>query len=352
MHDDALAKDAETRAKKANESLAREWWNSQGHYLAFGLTNEGKRADTSGSWSAALLALSNGFDEPKAAEQAQTYAKPDLASDWGTRTLSTNDAVFDPTSYHNGTEWPVMQTYVALAEFRHGASLPAFADLRNTANLTGIQAPGWMPEHMNGERFLAGERSVPHQLFSSVGVIVPVITGMLGIETAPQVALHPAFPVEWRKMTFTGLRLGAATISGHLLQPDPGSGGLTLQFASGQAHVPTLQAQVPFLSKTHAIPLVVNWSGGIGVVVPVGDPEPGARSSALKIIHTAESSDRKTVEITVAGLGGHTYSLDLRTAFPRLSVNGAQVQKTPDGFRLAISFEGNGWIEKKLVVRP
>jgi hypothetical protein len=86
--------------------------------------------------------------------------------------------------------------------------------------------------------------------------------------------------------------------------------------------------------------------------VPVADPQPGARTSTLKVIHAAESSDRKALEITVAGLGGRTYSLDLRTAFPRLSVNGAQVQKTPDGFRLAISFEGNGWIEKKLVVRP
>src|SRR5215472_16405664 len=172
MNDAQLALDAKARLKKAVTSLEGQWWNPEQSYFAFGLTADGKRADMVGNWPSVLLALSGSMDKQKAVDELKHLVSPDLSTDWGTRWLSDTSQFYDPVSYNNGTVWPFMQTFVALAQFRYGDPLNGCRTLKNTALLTGLQSPGALPEHMNGDRFLPGERSVPHQLFSSVAVVL------------------------------------------------------------------------------------------------------------------------------------------------------------------------------------
>jgi glycogen debranching enzyme len=171
-NDVKFAADANARLKKAVASLETQWWNPEQKYFAFGMTADGKRADMIGNWPGVLLALSGSIDKNKAAAELQHLASPDLSTDWGTRWLSNTSELYDPVSYNNGTVWPFMQAFVALAQFRFGDPLKGCMTLQNTARLTGLQSPGALPEHMNGDRYLAGERSVPHQLFSSVAVVL------------------------------------------------------------------------------------------------------------------------------------------------------------------------------------
>lgn len=174
MNDAQLAADADARLKRAVQSLQAQWWNPEQKYFAFGLSADGKRADMIGNWPAVLLALAQPglLDRDKVAAELKWLASPELGTDWGTRWLSNKSEFYDPISYNNGTVWPFMQAFVAVAQFRNGDVQNGVATLRNTARLTGLQSPGALPEHMNGDRYLAGERSVPHQLFSSVAVIV------------------------------------------------------------------------------------------------------------------------------------------------------------------------------------
>jgi len=172
MHDDQLAHDADQRLKKAVTSLETQWWNPEQKYFSFGLTADGKRADMIGNWPAVLLGLSGSIDKTKASAELEHLDSPDLATNWGTRWLSNTSEFYDPVSYNNGTVWPFMQAFVALAQFRYGDKVSGCTTAQVTARLTGLQAPGALPEHMNGDRFLAGERSVPQQLFSSVAVVL------------------------------------------------------------------------------------------------------------------------------------------------------------------------------------
>ena len=191
MHDDQLAHDADQRLKKAMTSLETQWWNPEQKYFSFGLTADGKRADMIGNWPAVLLGLSGSIDKAKASGELQHLASPNLATNWGTRWLSNDSEFYDPVSYNNGTVWPFMQVFVALAQFRYGDPLNGCATLKNTAQLTGLQSPGALPEHMNGDRFLPGERSVPHQLFSSVAVVLgSTALQNTKVECRPAAQLH------------------------------------------------------------------------------------------------------------------------------------------------------------------
>src|SRR5205823_2330965 len=123
MNDAQLAADANARLKKAVHSLETQWWNPEQKHFAFGLTADGKRADMIGNWPAVLLSLSSSIDKQKAASELEHLAAPDLSTDWGTRWLSNTSELYDPVSYNNGTVWPFMQTFVALAQYRYGDPL-------------------------------------------------------------------------------------------------------------------------------------------------------------------------------------------------------------------------------------
>ncbi|MBV8208315.1 MAG: hypothetical protein JO041_16140, partial [Acidobacteria bacterium] len=175
MKDAALASDARGRLRQAVASLQEQWWNADQNYFVFGLTAERKRAEMAGNWPAVLLGLSGSIDQEKAAAELDRLASPDISTDWGTRWLSSTSEFYDPVSYNNGTVWPFMGAFVALAQFRHGDLVNGILTVYDTARLTGLQSPGMLPEHMNGDRYLAGERSVPHQLFSSAALVLGAV---------------------------------------------------------------------------------------------------------------------------------------------------------------------------------
>jgi hypothetical protein len=88
---------------------------------------------------------------------------------------------------------------------------------------------------------------------------------------------------------------------------------------------------------------------------PEPRPEPGDRTTSLKIIrveHNAEKTPRE-IKLTLAGLGGRTYPLDLVTTVANLTAEGATVKKTENGYRLEISFEGpeNDYVTRQIRLR-
>jgi hypothetical protein len=381
MKGEQLSGDAKTRLATAMKSLDTHWWNPEGKYFAFGVTNAGERADMVGVWPSVLLTLGSSLDREKADAEVRTLALPELHSDWADRWISDKSPLFDPVSYNNGTVWPFMNTFVSWAEFRYG-SAAAFSTLHDTAALTGIQSPGYMPEHMNGERFLPGERSVPHQLFSTVGVLLPMVRGLLGLDTTqlityisrgPQPGLPLLFnvPASWDWLRFKGYRYGDGGLSCELKR-QTGETKMTLEW-NGSKYLPVMTTagisfgkdlefvQVTshgdqissrprpgefttiFVLKGHDT-ITARYSGGISLVPSVASPQPGARSSALKVI--GFTGDAHAAELTIAGLGGRTYGLDFVSTLPNLTTDAGTLAKTATGYRLTISFEGTDYVTR------
>lgn len=376
VRDKQLAADADARLKKAMNSLETQWWDPQGKYFAFGITATGERAPMVGNWPAVLAALGP-LDEAKARSQMVRLAQPDLATDWGLRTISSQSPLYDAVSYNNGTVWPFINTFASWAQYRWELPLAGYALLHDTANLTGAQSPGYMPEHMNGTYFESGERSVPHQLFSSVGVIVPTIRGLLGIEvTGDRVTLAPHLPPDWRFLRFKDVAVPNGKLSGEIraqatslvmsfryegMQPltiEPraelalGSVLRSWKISGGDWKREEKDGRLVSVQLPHSATGSISYEfdGGVAIVPPVASPEPGSRTSALKVISASETGARNVV-LSVAGLGGQSYTLDLIAGIAGLNAEGATVAKTEKGYRLSVLFEGKGYVTRDIRLR-
>ncbi len=369
-----LADDADARLKKALKSLETQWWDPQQKYFAFGITAQGERAMMAGNWPAVMASLS-AMDEAKARAQMERMAEPDLATDWGIRGLSDKSPLYDAVSYNNGTVWPYANTFVSWAQYRWGLPLAGYASLYDTANVTGAQSPGYMPEHLNGTYFEPGERSVPHQLFSSVGVIIPMMRGLVGIEgNGDTVRIAPHLPANWEFLRFKDVAVPGGKLSGEVRRQANGL-TLTFQYSGTQPLIMEPQPEFPLGATVRSwrisggdwkreerdgrlvsihLPgaargsVTYEYEGGVQIVPPTASPDVGARTSALKIVK-AVASGREAV-LTVAGLGGRTYGVGVVSS-TNLTVSGATAAKTATGYRLEVPFEGQGYVTREIRLR-
>ncbi len=413
LGDKQLSEDAGARLKKAVASLEENWWDPQQKYFAFGITAQGERAMMPGNWPAVLAALapepvwhgsstrgrgSETRATPSYPElEMERLARPDLASDWGSRGLSDQSPLYDPVSYNNGTVWPYANTFVSWAQYRWGLPLAGYASLHDTANLTGIQSPGYMPEHMNGTFFEPGERSVPHQLFSTVGVIEPLMRGLAGIEVhGSQVTLAPRPPANWPFFRVDDIAVPGGSLSYELRQ-SAGRWDLRLSYQGAAPPTVDVTAALPAGARVRRVQvggkavsyktgavgadvvvsglrvarlsggpveLVIDYEGGVAVMAPVATPHPGERSSSLKVLEATAAGEHE-LGLRVAGAGGRTYRLRLLMANTRRQqmgagftevrpmVDAADVKVLPglDAVELEIPFSGAGYVTREIRLR-
>jgi hypothetical protein len=382
-NDESLAQDATERAAKARESLEKKWWNPEQQAFTFGIGADGQRTDLIGVWPSVLLAVSDQLDPKQATSAAAVFAKPDLATDWGVRWLSDKHPLYEPLSYNNGTAWPFMSGFAAWSQYRHGLPLSGFSTWSGIAQLTGLSAPGGVPELMNGDRYLPGEFAVPHQLFSSVGVILPAVRGLLGLEAkglssgsdaALQVSFEPNLPADWPFLRFQRYAIGGGHLSGEILQQRlqtilrvtyDGKSPIGVELAPSVpavAHVKSVRLDgkpVKFsmrdegsflrveiapvtLRASQQLALAVEYEGGIGVVPPMPHPQPGERTTSLKILDVQSNAQNPKclMQLTLAGLGGRTYPLQIISSLPNLKAGSFKIDKSDTRYVVQIPFDG------------
>jgi glycogen debranching enzyme len=103
--DTALAERLEDEAAALRERFDAAYWVEEGGYYALALDGEGRRVDSLCSNLGHLLW--SGIVPPERVPQVvDALLAPSLFSGWGVRTMSTDDAAYNPLSYHNGTVWP------------------------------------------------------------------------------------------------------------------------------------------------------------------------------------------------------------------------------------------------------
>ncbi|HEY6308526.1 MAG TPA: amylo-alpha-1,6-glucosidase [Candidatus Angelobacter sp.] len=118
---DKLKKEATEMAKRFEKAF---WMPSRGFY-ALALDGEKRQVQVISSNPGHLL-----FTRMLAQERARTVIqrlmRPDMFSGWGWRTLSQEERVFNPLSYHRGSVWPhdnsILGHGMALYEFREPAN--------------------------------------------------------------------------------------------------------------------------------------------------------------------------------------------------------------------------------------
>ncbi len=117
--DSALADRLERDAAALRERFNRDYWvKAEGHY-AIALDGQKRQVDAMTS-NAGHLLWSGIVPEERAAMTVERLMSPDMFTGWGTRTMSSNEAGYNPIEYHDGTVWPHDTAFVAEGMRRYG----------------------------------------------------------------------------------------------------------------------------------------------------------------------------------------------------------------------------------------
>lgn len=317
------------RAREGFELL----WSEQDDRYGFALLRDGTRCDDLNAYVAHPMSRDHGKPERIRSTVAQLN-HPALVADWGARMFSTRSSVYDPKSYNTGAVFPYLTNFVCLALYEHGDPMAGRQVLEGLLALHGFSGLGFVPEHLRGDRAIAPDRGVPHQIFSSAAVLQSVIHGAWGVRctqgrnvrVAPTLhheADHGALVIPVGKARLLTLwafdpQAGRLEIHAHCLRESKHAVGLSLEprFARGTiVHRIVSDAHGASSPATPQLELAPDetWSGAWHV-----SPGPSARfggtgvregepSRDLRLLRTLQEDGRLTW--TVAGLPSTAHAL-------------------------------------------
>jgi glycogen debranching enzyme len=194
----------------ARVSLRDRFWLAEQGMYAFALLKDGAIRPELTVWPATAMSFGL-LDEERGMSGAAVLARATLNTDWGTRALASESKLFDPLHYNNGTVWPFVTGYAALAQYKYRNPIAGFAALKTIARSGFTWGLGRNPEVWSGSQFEPLDTSVPHQFFGTSFILTGLTRGLLGWEPdVPRgiVKLAPQLPSEWGEMQVHEARAG------------------------------------------------------------------------------------------------------------------------------------------------
>jgi glycogen debranching enzyme len=195
---------------RARASLKEFWDPARNYYF------EGLRADkrplqqqmASPAWGVA-----QGLFPPRERGLVlDRLAQPAFRTDWGLRSIPSDDPAYQPDSYAHGSVWPVgTETYIqaTLAAHRPEQAWPMWYSLVKDSF---IGSPGHIPEVLSGTANVPLDVSVPEQTWSSAALMTATVRGILGLD--PDVPHHklrfqPHLPPQLNTVSIHNFRFGS-----------------------------------------------------------------------------------------------------------------------------------------------
>lgn len=183
---DKLKREALEMAKRFERAF---WMPSRGFY-ALALDHEKRQVQVVSSNPGHLL-FTRILGQERARTITQRFMRPDMFSGWGWRTMSSEEKIFNPLSYHRGSVWPHDNSIIA-----HGMALYEFRDPANQIVHSLFQAALNFRDYRLPELFCGIERrefdepvqypvSCSPQAWAS-GAVFLFLTSVLGIRPSAQ----------------------------------------------------------------------------------------------------------------------------------------------------------------------
>jgi glycogen debranching enzyme len=362
-----FAATARAAAARARASLNARFLDDQGSRIYFAYMKDGKGQAEPTVWPG--FGLWRGvFDasRPAVAGALDDLAGAGVGADWGARMLSIDSALYGPLSYNNGASWPFLTGFAALALYANGRPDAAWTYLDGTADLTFIEARGYMAELFSGDRLRSIDAAVPHQLFATTGFVSTLMRGLVGLNALPagaadgrpvpaRLQLAPQLPASWEWLTIRNLRWhgvaadiairrdagglsvqvtprgGSLPIELHAVLP-PGARQLTRDLLWRPAAGTTEAGGGLRLARVETVtaPATFTIRATPGIrVVPLHAPlELGDVSSRLRVIDA--TLDGSTFTLRVEGRRGRSYQVRVLGPSVR-AVEGASLVEPPAG---------------------
>lgn len=290
------------------------------------------------------------LDGHRAQQQIDRLGSGALATDWGTRLLSSRSELYDPLSYHYGSVWPLFTGWSSMAAYRYGRPHVGYQALTANALLTFDGALGYVTELLSGDFNAPFGRSSHHQIWSEAMVVTPFVRGLLGIEVGAsgrELRFAPQLPADWNRVSISNV---AAGDSRYDLRLERGGGRMTITLgttvATGTATSLPLrlvvspafpldavvrrvtingrqtpykmtplgdiqQAQIAVDAPPAQTTITIDYAEGSDVYTEISAPAPGAENTGLRILRSTAAKDH--LRLLLEGRGGRSYTLFVRT---------------------------------------
>jgi glycogen debranching enzyme len=217
--DHARAAALTDEADEMQVRLDRFWLPERGYY-AMALDRDGEPSPALASNQGHVL-WAGAVPRERAPGVRDALMGDPMNSGWGTRTLATTEAAYNPVSYHLGSVWPHDTAFVAAGLRRYGYDAEFVALLDATLDAAS-HAPGYrLPELFAGFGRTEFAVPVPYPVACrpqawAAGAIPFLLTEALGLRAD---ALHgrlairrPVLPRWLNRVEVTGLRVGDARV--------------------------------------------------------------------------------------------------------------------------------------------
>jgi hypothetical protein len=387
--DKAAAEAAGKNGARAAKAVDEKFWDKENGQYSYAFNKDGRLVGELTPWSAVALAWGLGTAE-RGTETLVRMNASDLTTDWGVRMLSTRSPLYEPLNYNYGAVWPFLSGWVSAALFDYDFVPQGFQVLMANARHSFENALGTVTELYSGALNAWPQEGVPHQGFSTTGVVLPAVRGLLGLQgdaLRKEIAFRPALPFLWTRLEVLNWRVGTSTF---IFEFVPGPSGLSLHVRSSASagfklvFAPALglgtvvrsaklnglpvsfepdvsrsrQAVRPkvevVLTGKDTIEFGFDLAPGIfpsDYLSKPGDAHSrtGDAPKGLRIIRTELEAGR--LKVTVEGLAGWTYHLDFDNPYLIDSTVGAR----NDGLGLAVDFppgQPGEYVRKDIIIRP
>ncbi len=378
--DQNLAQQAEKDYQRALKAFREKFWNPEQGVYAYAFDAEGKKVAEISPWCTVGMMWGLG-EEAKTRQCLERLSRADVFTDWGVRMISTESKYFQPLNYNYGAVWPFVGSWAATAFFKNGFPVQGTFLLNANVQHTFDNSLGNVTEVFSGARDIWPQEAVSHQGFSTAGVVLPFVRGMLGLKgdvRAERVEFRPRFPADWSRVRVGNFRIGKAVLDFTFTRQDS---LIQLQVNARQASshffvfAPALFAgsmvqsvevngqpakfrnrengflicpEVSFPLRDGENRVAIRFRPTVEILPPLRQNRVGESNRGLKIVSIRRSGNQLIVQ--TQGLFGMTYTLPV--THPELidRVEGATLRND----RLEISFpEGNTmeFAEKTIVLR-
>jgi glycogen debranching enzyme len=366
---DPLATEARSTRDKALASLRTRFWLPEQKMYAFALLQGGAIRPELTVWPSTAMSFGLFEDEP-GMQGASALAGSALVTDWGVRSLAGSSALFDPLHYNNGTVWPFVTGFSALAQYRYRNPVAGYQQLRQLVATGLVKGLGRNPEVFSGSLFEPLETAVPQQFFGTSFIPTVVVRGLLGWEpdaAAATVRLAPQLPAAWDSLAVASLAIGDRRYDVRLVRT-PGALRLSVHRARGSGvadtlvfapHLPpgakvleveekavnVLKRQPPVEGPRETVTesrvvlgdeteIVISYQPGWEVILPDHGAERGGRSRGLRLVDLRRVGE--SVVVLLDGPAGTLATLKVRHGTERdLTVQFPEKGDRVDGYSRA-----------------
>lgn len=378
MNDEKLALEAEHKEAATVEAIEDTYWSEDHGFYAFATsvpseeTPEADPGPNREARQARMKELSKGhlidentvmpavplwwgvLEDESAQSEIDHLAGGAIATDWGARLISNQSQLYDPLSYHNGSVWPLFTGWVSMGAYRYGRPHVGYQALMANALLTYPFALGYVTELLSGDFNTPFGRSSHHQVWSEAMVLTPALRGLMGIEVSKGGGLlrfSPQLPANWNEVSVRNVR-AASSLYDLALKRTDGQQIISIKRRDNEKQPAAARKNPPQLIVAPAFPLdakmrkvtvngrittfntkelgdrqfievtvnnapataeiVFIYDEGTDVFFDVEALRPGARSQGLRLL--SSEADEDALHLTVEGLSGRSYVLEVRGA--------------------------------------